>query len=144
MRSDLLDEFSHPTNERRAAARYQFTADIEIEWCSTKVWGRARNVSRNGLFIELHDQPVLNAAFPANLALNEPLRVECVVRRIIPQRGVGVTISIPEEQARKRFAALLFALGQGAGPVTTSVRSPTSDEPPTPLVASVATGGRGF
>ncbi len=144
MQSDRIDEFSHPPNERRSAARYQFSADIEIEWCAKKVWGRVTNVSRNGMFIELPDQPVLYAAFPASLALNEPLRVECVVRRIVPQRGVGVFISIPEEQARKRFAALLFALGQGAGPATTSVSSPTSDEPPRLLVASVATGGRGF
>src|SRR5258707_3865929 len=122
MRSDLIDEFSHPPNERRSAARYQFSADIEIEWCAKKVWGRVRNISRNGMFIDLPDQPALNAAFPANLALNEPLRVECVVRRIVPQHGVAVSISIPEEQARKRFAALLFALGPGARQPPTTVR----------------------
>ena len=139
-----IDEFSHPVNDRRSAARYQFSADIEIHWCSKKVWGRVRNVSRNGMFIELPDQPVLNAAFSANLALNEPLRVECVVGSIVPQRGVGVSISFPEEQASTRFAALLFALVQGAGPTTTSVGPPTPDEPPRLLVASAATGGRGY
>src|ERR1700722_8113826 len=138
MPSDRIDEFSHPSKERRTAARYRFSADIEIQWCAKRVWGRVRDVSRNGMFIELPDQPVLNAAFSANLALNEPLRVECVVRRIVPERGVGVSITIAEEQARKRFAALLFALGQGAGPATKSVSPPTSNEPPSLLVASVA------
>jgi hypothetical protein len=81
--------------------------------------------------------------FPANLALNEPLRVECVVRRVVARYGIGVTIVIPEEAARKRFEALLFVLSQGAGPATASQKVPPSDESPKPLVAAVGAGGPG-
>lgn len=77
------------------------------------------------MFIELPDPPELNASFSASLALNEPLRVNCVVHRIVAGRGVGVTIVIAEEQGRKRFDALLFALAQGSGPAAASVNPPT-------------------
>ena len=90
------------------------------------------------MFIELSDVLELNAYFAGSLALNEPLRVTCVVQRIVPGRGVGVAIVIPEEEARRRFEALLFALAQGSGPAAASTMPPPSDESPhTTLVASV-------
>jgi len=114
MLKSLRDEYSHPNVERRVSARYEFSADIEIEWCSRKIWGRVRNVSKHGMFIELSDILVLNAAFPASLALNKPLRMECVVRRIVPERGIGVTVTIPDREARRRYEALLIALSLGS------------------------------
>ena len=74
MLPSLRDEYSAHHPDRRKSARYEFSAAIEIEWCSKKYWGRVRNISRHGLFIELPDLPVLNAEFSASLALNKPLR----------------------------------------------------------------------
>jgi hypothetical protein len=88
------------------------------------------------MFIELHEEILLNAAFSGNLALNNPLRVECVVRRIEARSGVGVTITIPEAAARKRFDALLFALSQDDRPAAAGVRVPVGEEPPRVLAAS--------
>ena len=135
MQWNLRQEYSHPVAERRISVRYQFSADIEIEWCSKKIWGHVVNVSRSGMFIELPNMPVLNAMFSAKLALNQPLQLECVVRRIVPRYGIGVTIAIRGEQDRRRFEALLFALAEGAGPATASVSLPPSGEPQEPLVA---------
>lgn len=73
-----------------------------------------RNISRHGMFIELPNLSVLNAVFPASLALNQPLRVECVVRRRIPGQGIGVTVTLPSRESRVRYEALLRALSLGS------------------------------
>ncbi|MGH9689718.1 MAG: PilZ domain-containing protein [Candidatus Acidiferrales bacterium] len=108
---------------RLESTRYRFYADTEIVWESVKRWGRVTNISRKGMFIEIADAPPLDSAFPMRLALNTPLRIDCVVRRMVPGRGIGVSISLPD-QSRKRFEALLLALGAGADPAATSASAP--------------------
>lgn len=110
MLRSLRDEYSSPGGDRRKSARYEFSASVEIEWCSKKYWGRVRNISRHGMFIELPDLPVGSAAFSANLALNKPLRIECVVRRTIPGHGIGVAVTLTSQESRVRYDALLKAL----------------------------------
>ena len=121
----------HGEVNRRVSPRYEFQVDIEIERRSKSVWGRVRNISREGMFIELEDAPEPGAKFRANLSLNVPLRVTCVVRRIVPRYGIGVSFVIPEEVDKRRFEALLIALARGADPTTTSAKPPQSkaDEP---------------
>jgi len=121
--------------DRRISPRYRFYAEIEIDWNARQLRGRVCNISRYGMFIELSELPELNASFSASLALNEPLRLNCVVHRVVPGHGVGVSIVIPEE-AKRRFEALLFALAQGSRPAAASVNPPPSSEPPLILVAS--------
>jgi len=97
--------------EHRASVRYEFGVRIEIESNGWKLWGRVRNLSRTGLFIELPAAaPVPDEAFHARLALHKPLPVECVVRRVVPGQGIGVSIEIPDRIAELRYAALLVAL----------------------------------
>ena len=116
---------------RRASPRYQFQVDIELEWRSKTVWGRVRNISREGMFIELDDAPEPGSTFSGNLSLNVPLRVICLVRRIVPQYGVGVSFAIPEVVDKRRFEALLIALARGADPATAGAKLPQvkPDEP---------------
>jgi hypothetical protein len=118
MLQSLRDEYSYPVVDRRKSVRYEFNVGIEIEWCSKKYWGRVRNLSRHGLFIELPGLPALNAVFSANLALNNPLRIECVVRRTVPGQGIGVTVTLPSQESRRRYEALLQALSLGSENLT--------------------------
>jgi hypothetical protein len=113
---------------RREFARYQFQVKTEILWQSRKLWGTVTDVSRNGLFIEMADAPGVGDHFTAHLALNEPLRLDCVVRRVVSDLGVGVSLSVPE-QSRRRFQALLLALSAGADPATTSAKIPQAEPP---------------
>jgi hypothetical protein len=52
MEKPVTNESSHSNRDRRATPRYQFQVDIEIAWDSKTVWGRVRNISRQGMFIE--------------------------------------------------------------------------------------------
>ncbi len=113
---------------RREFARYQFQVKAEIMWQSRKIWGTVTDVSRGGMFIEMANAPCIGAHFTVHLALNEPLRLTCVVRRVVPDLGIGVALSVPE-QSRKRFQALLLALSAGADPATTSVKIPHTEPP---------------
>ena len=125
-----------PAHCRRKFPRYQFYVDAEIVWMSETRWGRVSNISRGGMFIEMAVPPSLGSYFPAYLALNVPLRVDCLVRRVAPRRGVAVSMTVPEEELA-RFEALLVALARGADPATTGELLPRS-EPPRVKVASAA------
>lgn len=136
MQERLLGEACSPLGDRRAASRYEFRADIEIEWGSRKLWGRVRDISRTGMFIEVATLDERCERFTARLALNVPLRVECVVRRVVPGCGAGVTISIPEEEGRARYDALLVALSLGCLPAAAGANPPPQQEPPRPMAVS--------
>ena len=100
---------------RRKFARYKFSMTAEIFWQGKKCWGRVTDISHGGMFIEMPDAPCLDASFTARLALNVPLRLDCIVCRVIPNRGIGVTFVV-SEKGRKRFNALLLALAAGTDP----------------------------
>jgi len=124
-----------PFVEHRGSPRYQFRVEIEIERNSKNVWGTVNNISREGMFIEIAGQAPVGSHFSGNLALNIPLHVECIVRRIVPRHGIGITFVIPEEQGRVRFEALLVALA--LGPTSASV-CPETPNPSLPCLAATA------
>jgi hypothetical protein len=140
---EILDDMSFCSElNRRVSLRYQFQVDIEIEWRSKRVWGRVRNISREGMFIELDNVLEPGAEFSANLSLNVPLRVIGLVRRTVPQYGVGVSFVIPEQVDKSRFEALLIALAHGSDPATTGAK-PQQAKPDEPLLCLAAAATRG-
>jgi PilZ domain-containing protein len=123
---------------RREFERFQFEVRTQAVWESGTTWGRVTDVSRNGLFIELAEPPGFGAHFTANLALNVPLQLHCVVRRVVPGRGIGVSLAVPAE-SKKRFEALLTALSLGADPAATAAKAQRSGSPrPTAKLTAVA------
>jgi hypothetical protein len=134
------NEFSCGDMNRRAMPRYQFQVDIEITWNSKTVWGRVRNISRGGMFIEVDNPPEPGAKFSANLSLNVPLRVIGLVRRATPRYGIGVSFVIPEEADQRRFEALLVALAHGSDP-TMAAAKPPEGNPDGPLRCFAAVAG---
>jgi PilZ domain len=95
--------------ERRWAPRYAFRTDLEIEWGSAVLRGSTRDISSNGMFIESADPLWVGAGFTARLSLEHPVKIDCFVRRVEPGRGMGVTVTIPEEQ-QQRYRELLSSL----------------------------------
>lgn len=100
--------------ERRWAQRYAFRADLEIEWGSALLRASTRDISTNGMFIESADPLWVGAGFTAHLALEQPLKVDCFVKRIEPGRGMGVTVTHREQHHEKRYQDLLASLSTTA------------------------------
>src|SRR2546426_12787758 len=92
--------------------RYPFGAVLEMEWGSAVLLGSVIDISAEGMRIEIADPLWVGARFSAVLALEPPLRMECVVRRVEPGRGMGVSLVTPEAEDRVRLAALLDPLGK--------------------------------
>ena len=100
--------------ERRWAPRYQFRAELEIEWGSAILRGRTRDVSANGMFIEAPDTLWVGAGFTARLALDNPVQMDCSVKRIEPGQGMAVSMTVPEQQHQQRYQDLLTTLSSPA------------------------------
>jgi len=96
--------------ERRWAPRYSFRADLEIEWGSAVLRASTRDISSNGMFIEAVDPLWIGAGFTARLNLARPLVMDCSVKRIEPGRGMGVSVSLSENESQKLYQDLLSSL----------------------------------
>jgi hypothetical protein len=97
--------------ERRWAPRYDFRAILDIEWGSAVLRASTRDISSNGMFIESVDPLWIGAGFTANNLLERPVKVVCSVKRVEPGRGMGVSVSFPEEQ-RESYQQLISRLSR--------------------------------
>jgi PilZ domain len=102
----------HPSrrSERRWAPRYSFRANLEIEWGSALLRASTRDISSNGMFIESADPLWIGAGFTAHIVLDRPVKVDCSVKRVEPGRGMGVSVTVSEEQHERRYQDLLASL----------------------------------
>src|ERR1051325_1874287 len=73
--------------ERRWAPRYEFRAGLEIEWGSAVLRGSTRDISSNGMFIEVPDTLWVGAGFTARLHLPQP-ETRSVVPNGAPSAGI--------------------------------------------------------
>jgi hypothetical protein len=96
--------------ERRWSPRYAFRADLEIEWGSAVLHGNTRDVSVNGMFIEVPDTLWVGAGFTARLSLSRTVKLHCLVKRIEPGRGMGVTVAAPETESLELYQHLVSSL----------------------------------
>jgi hypothetical protein len=103
-------EFSPRRFERRWAPRFQFRADLEIEWGSAVLRANTRDISSNGMFIESSDPLWVGAGFTAQLSLPRPVRLNCSVKRVEPGQGMGVAITVAEESQQKEYLELINSL----------------------------------
>lgn len=100
--------------DRRWAPRYVFRAELEIEWGSALLRASTRDISSNGMFIESSDTLWVGAGFTAHLALQQPVKLDCSVKRIEPGRGMGVAVTLSEAQHEKLYQDLLTSLAAPA------------------------------
>jgi len=103
---------NHPAQrlERRWAPRYSFRADLEIEWGSAVLRASTRDISTSGMFIEAVDPLWVGASFTARLTLDRPVRLECLVKRVEPGHGMGVSVVVSESESQKLYEELLSLL----------------------------------
>ena len=96
--------------ERRHFPRYPVAADLEMEWGSEILCGHVRDISGGGMFVDLNDPLWIGARFAAQLVLDEPLRMDCSVRRVEAGRGMGLSFAVAEGDGKSRITSLLGAL----------------------------------
>jgi PilZ domain len=101
-------------SDRRWAPRYSFRANLEIEWGSAVLRASTRDISSNGMFIESADPLWIGAGFTAHLVLGRRVKVDCSVKRIEPGLGMGVAVTLSEEQHEQRYQDLLASLSNTA------------------------------
>jgi hypothetical protein len=102
---------------RRAATRNRFYAEIELDCGSMVLKGRVRDLSREGMFIEIAEWPSTDLHFSACLTLATPLPVQCIVRRVALGQGIGVTFVLADDaDSRQRLNALLRLLRRAGRP----------------------------
>ena len=97
--------------DRRWAPRYDFRAGLDIEWGSAVLRASTRDVSCNGMFIESADPLWVGAGFTASLLVDPAVRINCCVKRVEPGRGMGVSVSFPEQQ-QDSYRQLIARLSQ--------------------------------
>jgi len=85
---------------------------IIIEWGAAKLSGKVVDISAQGIFVELENPLWIGARFAGQLELERPVKVECVVRRVQPLRGMAATYSILDEAERQAVASLIDKLGR--------------------------------
>jgi len=98
--------------ERRHAPRFGCAARLEMEWGAALLHGRILDVSSSGMFIEVSDPLWVGAGFRARLFLEEPMQVDCFVRRVESGRGMGVSVELPEDGLRARYLASVHPLSR--------------------------------
>ena len=93
--------------ERRRSPRHLLKADVEIEWGSTTLQASVNAIGGTGMFIESNNPLWVGAEFRARVLLEQPLEVNCVVRRVVSVVGMGVEFVGLTEEARARVESLL-------------------------------------
>lgn len=99
----------HQQDERRRVPRNKCDLGIEIEWGAAKLQGRVREISTEAIFVELDPPLWIGAKFAAHLQLTQPAKLECVVQRVEPRRGMALSFSSGEREhaAIRSFLASL-------------------------------------
>jgi hypothetical protein len=99
-------------SELRAAPRYPFRAGLLVEWGSALLRAEVTDVSSRGMFIEMPSPLWIGAQFRAKMALADPVELECVVRRVVPARGMGVEFLELPWPAREKLVQLINDLAE--------------------------------
>ena len=93
--------------ERRIDPRRKFRGKIEIEWGSAILVGTVQDIGREGMFIELVPPLWLGATFGARLHFPPVLPVQCIVKRVVPAKGIAVTYTLSSEGDASQLQDLL-------------------------------------
>jgi len=98
--------------ERRKYPRYIFRADVEIEWGSQILRVPISDISLRGMFIATRDPLWVGAEFVARLLSEDPVHLPCVVRQVVPGRGMGVEFQDLTNSSRAKLEKLFEALAE--------------------------------
>ncbi len=99
-----------PNTERRRHPRYGFQGEAEIEWGSATLKAMVSDISQGGMFVVAANPLWVGATFAARLLMEQPIAMDCVVRRVLPGRGMGVEFLNPKQKTAEEVARLVGML----------------------------------
>lgn len=107
-----LKDTGAPGLDRREGHRAHYFGDVEYEWSGAKRRARILDVSLGGMLIETKEPLPVRAEFPARLELagEAPLEAVCVVKRLVPDVGMGVEFSDLKPSDHIRLRKLVESL----------------------------------
>ncbi|HWQ03076.1 MAG TPA: PilZ domain-containing protein [Candidatus Nitrosotenuis sp.] len=97
-------------DERRRYPRYGFQADVEIEFEGKTFRSFITDISIAGSFVVAANPFWMGAKFRMKLLVGEPFSVDCVVRRVAMNRGMGVSFESLSKAAEERLDRLIATL----------------------------------
>jgi hypothetical protein len=98
------------TPERRKYVRYGFQSDAEVVHGGETKKAFITDISMGGLFIVTETPLRMGAACTVRVLLNPPITLNCVVRRVLFGKGMGVGFDPPAEEVRVRLERLIASL----------------------------------
>lgn len=98
--------------EKRKSPRYKVEGALAIEWGSTVLDAQVIDIGPDGLCIRMPNLLWMGASFSAQLTLDRPWRIDCIVRWINPGKSIGVSFFIPDEKGRRRFGLFMDRLAE--------------------------------
>ena len=96
--------------EKRRFPRYGFQADVDIEIEGKAFRAFLSDISANGMFVVAANPLWVGAVFQARLHVAETLRVQCIVKRVMVGRGMGVLFQDLSPQDRESLDKILAGL----------------------------------
>ena len=100
------------TVERRRSPRFACNLQLAIQWGSSLILGEVKQISAEGIFVEVSGPLWVGASFAAQLMVDEAVAVDCVVRRVEPRRGMGLTFAASQTTGRAAIASLIKRLAE--------------------------------
>jgi PilZ domain len=97
-------------SERRRHERYPCQAAVKITWGDVHMEATLRDISLSGMYIETPEPLWARAQFSAQLMLPEAIRVECIVRRVDPGKGMVVEFTQVTQETRMNLTHLIWKL----------------------------------
>jgi hypothetical protein len=97
-------------SERRRHERYPCQAAVKITWGDVHMDATLRDISLSGMYIETPEPLWARAQFSAQLMLPEAIRVECIVRRVDPGKGMVVEFTQVTQETRMNLTHLIWKL----------------------------------
>lgn len=97
-------------SERRRHKRYPCKAAVKITWGQVSLEAALRDISASGMYLETHEPLWARAQFSAQLMLPEAIRVECVVRRVDPGKGMVVEFTELTQETKMNLNHLIWKL----------------------------------
>ena len=98
--------------DRRKFPRFPIQFDVELQWGFEVLPALITDVSAGGMFIATSNPLWVGASFTARVALAEPLELHCVVRRVLPGKGMGVLFVDVADATRQRLEGLIKTVSE--------------------------------